>query len=119
MKYQIHCLRANLVITDFSSVLFENICRKEPYIMYIPDAYDPNLKDIYIQGYFDVINGFKNGTTYFKNIFYDIEKAVDKVVYYIKNKFMLDDELIQFYKELNLSGGNNTMTFVEYVKNLN
>ena len=31
---------------------------------------------------------------------------------------MLDDELIQFYKELNLSGGNNTMTFVEYVKNL-
>ena len=118
MKYQIHCLRANLVITDFSSVLFENICRKKPYIMYIPDAYDPNLKDIYIQGYFDVINGFKNGTTYFKNIFYDIEKAVDKAIYYIKNNFRLDDQLIHFYKELNLSGGNNTKTFVEYVKNL-
>ena len=110
--------RASLVITDFSSVLFENICRKKPYVMYIPDANDPNLKDIYIQGYYDIINGFKNGTTYFKNIFYDIEKAVDKVVYYIKNNFILDDELIQFYKELNLSGGNNTMAFVEYVKNL-
>ena len=110
--------RASLVITDFSSVLFENIARKKPYIMYIPDANDPNLKDIYIQGYYDVINGFKNGSTYFENIFYDIEKAVDKVIYYIKNDFMLDDQLIQFYKVLNLSGGNNTMAFVEYVKNL-
>ena len=110
--------KTSLVITDFSSVLFENIYRKKPYVMYIPDANDPNLKDIYSQGYYDIINGFKNGTTYFKNIFFDIEKAVDKVIYYIKNNFMLDDELIQFYKELNLSGGNNTMTFVEYVKNL-
>jgi len=110
--------RASLVITDFSSVLFENIARKKPYIMYIPDAYDPNLKNIYSQGYYDVINGFKNGTTYFKNIYYDIEKAVDKAIYYIKNNFRLDDQLVRFYKELNLSGGNNTMAFVEYVKNL-
>ena len=110
--------KTSLVITDFSSVLFENIYRKKPYVMYIPDANDPNLKDIYTKGYYDIINGFKNGTTYFKNIFFDIEKAVDKVIYYIKNNFMLDNELIQFYKELNLSGGNNTMTFVEYVKNL-
>ena len=87
--------------------------------MYIPDGNDPNLKDIYSPGYYDVINGLKTGTTYFKNIFFDIEKAVDKVIYYIKNNFRLDDELIQFYKELNLSGGNNTMTFVEYEKNLN
>ena len=110
--------KASLVITDFSSVLFELIHRKKPYIMYIPDANDPNLEDIYTQGYYDVINGFKNGTTYFKNIFYDIEKAVDKAIYYISHNFILDDELIQFYKELNISGANNTLAFVNYVKNL-
>ena len=43
------CLtKSNLVVSDFSSIIFDFICRKKPYILYIPDAYEPQLKNIYV-----------------------------------------------------------------------
>ena len=43
------CLsKSNLVISDFSSIIFDFICRKKPYILYIPDIYDPQLENIYV-----------------------------------------------------------------------
>ena len=37
----------NLVLTDFSSIIFDMICRKKPFIIFLPDAKDPKIKDIY------------------------------------------------------------------------
>ena len=46
------CLsKTNLVVTDFSSILFDMICRGKPYIIFIPDANDPQIKKIYINNY--------------------------------------------------------------------
>ena len=43
------CLsKTNLVITDFSSIVFDIIYRRKPYIIYIPDAYDPYIKKNYL-----------------------------------------------------------------------
>ena len=38
------CLvKTSLVVTDFSSIVFDIIYRKKPYIIFIPDANDPNI----------------------------------------------------------------------------
>ena len=111
-------LKADLLITDFSSVIFEIIYRKKPVISYIPDAYDPNINEIYIQGYYDIINGLKNGTIYFENLFFDLEKAVNKVIFYIERNFELDNKLEKFYDYLGLNSTNNTKSLVEYLKSM-
>ena len=42
------CLsKTNLLISDFSSIIFDIIFRKKPYIIYIPDANDTNIKKYY------------------------------------------------------------------------
>ena len=109
--------KASLIISDFSSVIFEIIYRRKPIVIYIPDANDSNIVNLYEQGYYDIINGLKNGSTYFENKFFDVDAAVDKIIYYIKNDFQLESNLIKFYDELGLNTTNNTMKFVDYLKN--
>ena len=110
--------KTHLIISDFSSVIFEIIYRKKPFIIYIPDVKDPYIVNLYNQGYYDIINGLKNGSTYFENTFFDVEAAIDKIIYYITNNFKLEVNLMRFYHMLGLNSANNTMTFVEYLKNL-
>ena len=110
-------LKTNLLITDFSSVIFDMIYQKKPYIMYIPDAFDPNLKKIYIQGYYDIINGLINGSIYFENIYLNINKTINKIKYYINNNFRLELKLINFYDSFGFKCGNNTKNFINYLQN--
>ena len=110
--------KSNLIISDFSSVIFELIYRRKPFIMFIPDAYDPDIKNLYSQSYFDIINGLKNNSIQFENKIYDVESVVDKIIYYFKNNFNLDNNLIKLYDKFGLNTTNNTMTFVEKIKNI-
>jgi hypothetical protein len=115
----IDCLiKSNLLVTDFSSVLFDIMSRKRPFIIFIPDCEDPNLYEIYNIHYFNIINDLKNGSRKFENIFFNIKTTINKIIYYINNNFKLDLKLKQFYEQFNLNGGNNTNNFIEYVKNI-
>ena len=40
--------RSSLLVTDFSSIIFEFIYQKKPYIMFIPDSEDLNIEQYYI-----------------------------------------------------------------------
>ena len=92
------CLtKSNLLITDFSSVIFDMIYQRKPYIIYIPDLEDPNNKDNYIQGYYDIINGLKNGSIDFENKYLKFEQVINKTLYYINNDFLIDLKLSKFY----------------------
>ena len=75
----IECLiKSDLIITDFSSVIFDFIIRKKPYIIFIPDSNDLNLKKIYSESYYNKINYLKNGSV-FQNIFIKLNDTVDKI----------------------------------------
>ena len=50
---------SSLIITDFSSILFDAIVQKKPLILYIPDGLETNLKDIYSREYYEIIIIFK------------------------------------------------------------
>ena len=113
------CLaKTNLVITDFSSIIFDMICRKKPYIIYIPDAKDPQIKTIYSYNYFKNIQLFKKNSFNFVNKFFDLHDAINKSIYYINNNFKLEEKIKKFYKNFAFKNGNNTKKFIEYLEKL-
>ena len=115
----IECLiNSDLFITDFSSVIFDFIFRKKPYIIYIPDSEDLELQSIYSKSYYDKINYLKNGS-FFENRFFKIKNTVDKIIYYINNNFELDSKMHKFYNYINLKSENNIQNFIQFLKNLN
>ena len=53
----IECLNnSDLIITDFSSIIFDIMVRNKPYIIFIPDSEDNNLNNIYKESYCNIIN---------------------------------------------------------------
>ena len=100
------CLtKTKLIVTDYSSIIFDIIYRRKPYIIYIPDAFDPNIKNIYNETSYNIIKSFISGDYDIKNINFDIDSTIHQINYYINNKFKLDKKLKTFYKELNLKKG--------------
>ena len=115
------CLsETSLIITDFSSVIFDIIYRGKPFIIYIPDANDPNISEIYTKNYYELINSIKNGTIEFENRYFNINDTINKIIYYINNNFTLDEKLKNFYYNLEIKKEkNNTYKFINYLKNIN
>ena len=113
------CLsKTNLVVTDFSSIIFDIIYRKKPYIIYIPDAYDPLIRNNYKIRCYKLINNFRNNDFKFENIYFDINSTVDKINNYINNNFQLDYRLNKFYDEFNFTNGAIIKNFINYILKL-
>ena len=115
------CLsEASLIVTDFSSVVFDIIYREKPFVIYIPDANDPNISNIYNENYCQLINSIKNGTIEFENKYFNINEAINKIIYYINNNFTLDEKLKNFYYNIELKKEkNNTNNFINFLKKIN
>ena len=111
-------MKSSLLVTDFSSIIFEFIYQKKPYIMYIPDSEDPNIDIFYDKDYFNLIKRLKDGSVFFMNKYFSINHVVDKIIYYINNDFNLEQNLTDFYDSFNLTCENNTMKFINYLENL-
>ena len=113
------CLsQINLVITDFSSIIFDIIYRRKPFILYIPDANDPDIENIYDKNYFELIKSLKNGTLFFQNLLFELNEIIQKIIYYININFDLDNNLIKFYDSFEFKKGNNTDNFINYITNI-
>jgi hypothetical protein len=110
--------KSNLLVTDFSSIIFEFMYQNKPYVMFIPDSEDPNITKYYSQEYFNLIKDLREDKIKFMNKFFNINKAVNKIIYYIKNDFQVEKSLSNFYQSFNLTCGNNTMKFINYLENL-
>ena len=115
------CLtQTSLIVTDFSSIIFDLIYKKKPFIIYVPDANDPQIENIYDRKYYELIKSLKNGTIKFENKFFDINETVNKIIYYINNNFKLDKKLELFYNNLGIIPDNNVKRFIQYITtNLN
>ena len=109
---------SSLIITDFSSILFDAIVQRKPLILFIPDGLDPNLEDIYVNEYYEIINKIRNGTIYLYEVFFHLNKAINKIIYYIKNDFILENEKLEFYKKFRLKNSKNTKKLIKYLNHL-
>ena len=109
---------SSLIITDFSSILFDAIVQKKPLILYIPDGLETYLKDIYSKDYYETITNLVRGMPYLYEIILELEDVINKIIYYIQNDFVLEKEKLSFYKEFGLRSGDNTRRFLNYIKML-
>ena len=111
-------MKSNMLVTDFSSIIFEYIYLNKPYVMFIPDADDQNIEKIYNQEYYNLITKFKEGSISFMNEYLNINQVVNKIINYINNNFNVEKNLSEFYNKFNFTCGNNTMKFINYLDNL-
>ena len=111
------CLsKTNLVITDFSSILFDLMYRNKPFIIYLPDANDPLVDELYTPDYINLIHRMNNREWNIANICNNVEETVDKIIFYIKNKFAIDDELKKFFDYIGIKhDGSNIQKFIDYL----
>ena len=113
------CLsKVSLVVSDFSSIIFDLIYRTKPFIIFIPDANDPQIKDIYKKNYYELIESMKNGTIHFMNKYFEINEAINKIIYYIDNDFNLEPKLKIFYDSFQLKKGHYINKFINYLNYL-
>ena len=108
-------LKVDLVISDFSSIIFDLIYRRKPFIIFIPDANDPEIKDIYTKNYYELIECLKNGTIEFMNKYFDVNETVNKIIYYINNNFKLEPKLQKFYDSFQFKSGHYINKFIRYL----
>ena len=82
---------SDLFVTDFSSVAFSFMYINTPVIFYRLDA---DCKDTnYLEK--EYINYAKTKDSILYNVFYSLSQTIDKIEYYIKNNFQLEEEFIQ------------------------
>ena len=113
------CLKkCDLIISDFSSVIFDFMYRKKPIIIFIPDSEDKNLHELYDEDYLNIINSFKNNSIEFENKFFKVKETIKKIEYYISNNFQIDTKLKILYEKFNLKEKNNINRFINYIKSL-
>ena len=111
-------LKVSLVVSDFSSIIFDLIYRRKPFVIFIPDANDPLIKDIYTSDYYELIESMKNGTIEFMNKYFEVDEAINKIIYYINNNFNLEPKLKIFYDSFQLKSGHYINKFINYLINL-
>ena len=111
--------KSNLFITDFSSIIFDFIYQRKPIIIYIPDCNDTLININYKKSYYELIQLMKNGAIKFENQYFNIDSVINKIMFYLKNNFTLDEKLEIFYDSLNLIQNNNIYEFIKYIKNIN
>ena len=113
-------VKSSLIVTDFSSVLFDFIYQKKPVIIYIPDYDDPKIKELYSENYYNLIRSLGNGTIHFDNRFNNIQDLVNKIIFYVKSKFKLEKKTRYFYESFEFKcASNNIQLFIDYLKKIN
>ena len=113
----LECLcNSSLILSDFSSVIFDFIYQYKPFIIYIPDSNDHNITKIYTQDYVDAINSLKNDSIYFENKFFSVKDTLKKIIYYINHNFRIEKKLKKFYDIFNFKGKNHINNLINYLK---
>ena len=110
--------KSELIITDFSSLMFDFVYMRRPYIFYIPDLDDPEIEVIYKNEYFEFYNNVKNGIIKFENLVFNVEDLMHKIVFYINNDFTLDDNIKNFYDSFGIKKGDNINDMINYLVKL-
>ena len=104
---------ANLFVTDFSSIIFDFIYRKKPFVIYIPDSNYSYIKNNYIYNYYKLIKDMKEEKIYFKNKYFNLKETINKIIYYINNDFKLENTLLYFYNSFGLKKENSLIKFIQ------
>ena len=54
--------------------------RRKPFIIFVPDADDPKIEEIYKKNYAELIQSMKNGTIDFENKYFNVNDTIKKIM---------------------------------------
>jgi CDP-glycerol glycerophosphotransferase (TagB/SpsB family) len=100
--------QCSLCVTDFSSISFDFMFQNKPTLFYLIDLNDKNE-------FFERQYMRKNETIYFGNVFTEQQSLIEKIKYYINNKFIIDSELKSNYESLFYYKKNITQRIVKII----
>lgn len=100
--------QCSLCVTDFSSISFDFMFQNKPTLFYLIDLNDKNE-------FFERQYMRKNETIYFGNVFTEQQSLIEKIKYYINNKFIIDNELKSNYESLFYYKKNITQRIVKII----
>ena len=100
--------QCSLFVTDFSSISFDFMFQNKPTLFYLIDLNDKNE-------FFERQYMRKNETIYFGNVFTEQQPLIEKIKYYINNKFIIDNELKSNYESLFYYKKNITQRIVKII----
>ena len=109
---------ANLLVSDYSTIILDMLYLGKPIILYVPDIEEANLTDIYKPECSNVIESLRNSSIEFENLCFNINETVDKINFYINNNFKLDEKLKNFYDSFGFKNEKGIDKFIKYLKNL-
>ena len=90
-KYIKQC---SMLVTDFSSVVFDFMFQDKPVICYGLDLDDKVLIPLEQED----LQGLKDKQQEFPNILFDEESVINKIKYYVENDFVVEDENLKKYQ---------------------
>ena len=110
--------KSELIITDFSTLIFDFVYMRKPYILYIPDIDDPEVTELYKPEYFEFYKNIKSRHFNFENVVFSVNELVEKINYYINTEFTLDEKIKSFYDSFGIRKENNIEHLINYLINL-
>lgn len=110
--------KTNLIVSGFSSIIFDLIYRRRLFIIFIPDSNDSTIENKYEKNYFKLIEDMKNNKIQFENKYFSVQETILKIIFYIENDFQLDKKLKKFYDSFEFKKENSTFKFIEYLEKL-
>ena len=105
-----HC---SLLVTDFSSISFDFIFQNKPALFYLIDYYERfNFNEkLYMKN-------FPQDPFVINNTFYDQNTLIEKVKYYVKRKFKIEDYLKKEYENVFYYKKNITERIVDIIDDI-
>ena len=100
--------QCSLCVTDFSSISFDFMFQNKPTLFYLIDLNDKNE-------FFERQYMRKNETIYFGNVFTEQQSLIEKIKYYINNRFIIDNELRSNYESLFYYKKNITQRIIKII----
>jgi CDP-glycerol glycerophosphotransferase (TagB/SpsB family) len=101
--------QCSLCVTDFSSISFDFMFQNKPALFYLIDLND--TIDFFEKQYMSN----KNETIYFGNVFTEQQSLIEKIKYFINNKFIIGKELKSNYESLFYYKKNITQRIVNII----
>lgn len=94
-KISYYIKNSSMLLTDFSSIIFDFMFQNKPVVLYGLDYEDKNLSKY---DKFD-LNNLMQKKENFPNIFFKEDEVVNCIKKYIDNKFKIDDETYKIYNK--------------------
>ena len=109
-EFSLNIQNSNMLVTDYSSVFWDYFYLNKPVVFYNPvgSSFENSIDKT-------IRNEFLNFGCEIFNVFDDVETAIEKILYYVKNNFVLEEKIKLANKKFFWIGKNNSQNILKRI----